>query len=401
MPEHAGLAVRQPGCRRRLDMGIVMKLFRLSLFAAGSLALAGAAHADPLPTPAMTPPLAANADPASVDLGPIGKVYITGQVTGLAAAQNNAVPGNTTDTKLDLSNAQLEIQKTDGPVQFYVQAGAYALPSLGAAYVQSNKLPQETYRYVPVAFLKLAPTSSFNIMIGKLPTLIGAEYTFTFENMNIARGLLWNQEPAISRGVQANYTKGPLTVSASINDGYYSNHYSTGSALVSYALSPADTVAFAASGNFDRTSRSTFATPIAQNNGSIYNLMWTHTAGALVVSPYLQYSVTPKDASLGLPGSASTFGGAVLAKYAFTPKFSLAGRAEVIGSSGSQVSLLYGPQSSAWSLTLTPTWQLKTFFVRGELSYTQLDSAAAGAGFGKAGDQDSQTRAMLETGFLF
>jgi len=31
-------------------------------------------------------------------------------------------------------------------------------------------------------------------MAAKLPTLIGAEYTFTFENMNIERGLLWNQE---------------------------------------------------------------------------------------------------------------------------------------------------------------------------------------------------------------
>ncbi|MDB5450610.1 MAG: hypothetical protein JWQ52_1738 [Phenylobacterium sp.] len=390
-----GLAAARP------DLGIEMKLYRLSLFAAGSLTLAGGAHADPLSTPAMTPPLAANANPASVELGPLGKVYITGQFTGLATTQNNPMPGDTGQTRLDLSNAQFEIQKTDGLVQFFVQAGTYALPSLGAAYVRSDKLPQETYRYVPVAFLKIAPSSSFNIMIGKLPTLIGAEYTFTFENMNIARGLLWNQEPAISRGVQANYSKGPLTISASINDGYYSNRYTTGSALVSYVLSPADTVAFAASGNFDKTSKSTFATPIAQNNGSIYNLMWTHTVGPLVVTPYLQYSVTPKDASLGLPGSASTFGGAVLAKYSFTPQFSLAGRAEVIGSAGSQVSLLYGPKSSAWSLTLTPTWQLKTFFVRGEVSYTQLDSAAAGAGFGKAGDRNSQTRAMLETGYLF
>jgi hypothetical protein len=81
--------------------------------------------------------------------------------------------------------------------------------------------------------------------------------------------------------------------------------------------------------------------------------------------------------------------------------FNLAGRAEYISSSGSQVSLLYGPNSKAWSLTLTPTWQFKTFFVRGEVSWTKLESMGAGAGFGAAGDKDSQTRAMLETGFLF
>jgi hypothetical protein len=219
--------------------------------------------------------------------------------------------------------------------------------------------------------------------------------------MNIARGLLWNQEPAVSRGVQVNYTSGPLTISGSWNDGYYSNHYSTGSALVSYVFSPADTLAFAASGNFDKTDRSTFVTPLAQNNGSIYNLIWTHTSGAWLVSPYIQYSSTPKDVSLGLPGSASTFGAAVLGKYTFNPMFNVAARAEYISSSGSEVSLLYGPKSSAWSLTLTPTWQYKAFFVRGELSYTKLDSAADGAGFGADGNKDSQTRAMLETGVLF
>jgi hypothetical protein len=53
------------------------------------------------------------------------------------------------------------------------------------------------------------------------------------------------------------------------------------------------------------------------------------------------------------------------------------------------------------SLTLTPTWQFKTFFIRGEASYTKLDDAAPGAGFGSAGTADSQTRLMVETGVLF
>jgi hypothetical protein len=376
-----------------------------------ALVIAGVARAEETPaapagptalsSPAMSATLASNANPMSADVGFLGKIYFSGQLTGLGTWQNNAVAGNNDKGKFDLSNAQIEIQKTDGFVQFYVQAGEYNFPSLGAAYVSTGRLTQETYRYVPVAYLKLVPNATFNVMIGELPTLIGAEYTFTFQNMNIERGLLWNQEPAISRGVQVNYTKGPLTVSASINDGYFSEHYSTASGLVSYVLNPKDTVAFAASGSFNKTSRSTFVTPIAQNNGSIYNLIWTHTDGPWVISPYLQYSTTPKDPSLGLAGSASTWGGAVLAKYSFNPMFSLAGRAEYEGSSGSQVSLLYGPKSSAWSLTLTPTWQFKTFFVRGDISYTKLDSAAPGAGFGSTGNRDSQTRALVETGVLF
>lgn len=354
-----------------------------------------------LTSPAMSATLAANANPTSADVGLFGKIYFSGQFTGLGTWQNNPVTGNNSQGKADLSNAQIEIQKTDGVVQFYVQVGEYTFPSLGSAYVGPGRLTDHTFKAVPVAYLKLQPTAEWSFQIGKLPTLIGAEYTFTFQNFNIARGLLWNQEPAISRGVQANYAKGPLTVSMSWNDGYYSNKFDTASGLVAYVVDPKDTLAFAASGSFKKVNVSSFVTPVAQANGTVWNVIWTHTDGPWTVSPYLQYTTTPKYPIAGLPGSASTFGGAVLAKYSFNSMFNLAGRAEYISSSGSQVSLLYGPNSKAWSFTVTPTWQFKTFFVRGEASWTKLDSVAPGSGFGKAGDKDSQSRAMLETGVLF
>lgn len=390
-----------------------MKALKLSFLAAtAAFAMAGAARADdapaaagpmpmPLSTPAMSSSLSSNGAPYSIDTGPLGKIYFGGQITGLGTWQNNAVPGNNEKGKADFSNAQIEIQKTDGVVQFYIEAGTYNFPSLGAAYVSSGRLTEETYKYVPVAFLKLQPTPEFSVLIGKLPTLVGAEYTFTFENLNIERGLLWNQETAISRGVQANYAKGPLTVSIALDDGFYSNHYNTGTALVSYVISPKDTVAFIGQGAFSKVSTSRFVTPIAQNNGTLWNVIWTHTEGAWVINPYLQYTTTPKIAKFGLPSSASTFGGAVLAKYTVSPTLNVAGRVEYIGSSGSQVALLYGTKSSAWSFTLTPTWQVDKFFVRGEVSYTKIDSMGAGAGFGKLGDKDDQVRAMVETGVLF
>lgn len=378
---------------KSLQLSLLAGIGALSVSAAGPAALA-----DPLSTPAMTPPLSANHNPMSFDvLG--SKIFVTGQVTGLGLWQDNSIPGDKS-SRVDFSNAQIELQKADGELQFYVQAGGYSLPSLGAPYVKASDLPDLTYKWVPVYFVKFQPTANFNIMVGQLPTLIGAEYTFTFQNMNVARGLLWNQEPAISRGVQANITQGPWAVSLSFNDGYYSNRFSTGSALVTYTVGKQDTVAFAAQANFGKTSKTSFATPLAQNNGEIYNLIWTHTQGNWQVVPYLQYSHTPSQTELGLPDSGSTFGGAVLAKYNFTPAFSLAGRAEYISSSGGQ-SLLYGPKSNAWSLTLTPTYQFKTFFVRGEVSYTGLDKAAPGSGFGSDGSKDSQTRLMIETGALF
>ena len=47
------------------------------------LALACAAEADPLSTPSMAGPLAANPNPFSVEAGPLGKVYVGGVVSGV------------------------------------------------------------------------------------------------------------------------------------------------------------------------------------------------------------------------------------------------------------------------------------------------------------------------------
>jgi hypothetical protein len=118
------------------------------------------------------------------------------------------------------------------------------------------------------------------------------------------------------------------------------------------------------------------------------------------VQPYLQFSHVGEHESIGIPDSASTIGGAVLVKYSFTPNISLAGRAEYISSSGG-TNLLYGPDSKAWSLTLTPTWQINRFFVRGEVSYAHINNLTTGAGFGSDGTSRAQTRAMVEAGFLY
>ena len=91
----------------------------------------------------------------------------------------------------------------------------------------------------------------------------------------------------------------------------------------------------------------------------------------------------------------------MLGKYAVTSTFNLAGRVEYISSSGSAVSLLYGTKSNAWSFTLTPTLQIKQYFVRGELAYVKVDKGSKGSEFGLAGNKDAQSRAMIETGVLF
>ncbi|MDB5459474.1 MAG: hypothetical protein JWO72_1215 [Caulobacteraceae bacterium] len=405
------------------DRGKIMDRRIVALFASAMLSLpAGAALAQdqaasppgasaaPTLLPAMTAPLAANANPMSFDLGPFGnKVYVTGALTGIALAQGHHVPGDLS-SQADISNAQIMINKPDGLLEYFVQVGDYALPALGAPYLKSTTMTNAAYGVVPQAFVKLAPTGNFSVEVGKLPTLIGSEYTFSFENSNIERGLLWGQEPAVSRGVQANYSTGPWAFSLSWNDGFYSNQYNTVSGAATWTINPANILVFSASGNTKTSRVSSFATPTYLNNESIYNLIYTHTAGPWSFTPYFQYTSIPRIPAIGAGKQVSTVGGALLATYTFDAKsplagFSLPARVEYISSSGSQAdgseSVLYGPGSKAWSFTVTPTFVYKVYFVRAELSYTSASDTAPAAAFGLDGNAKSQTRGLIETGLLF
>src|SRR5579859_3346770 len=240
-------------------------------------ATAPAAPPDPpaaLPSPSMTGPLSA-LPPATFDAGPFGKIAVNGILDGLGMWTGNYTASDKS-TQAALSNGQVFIQKPDGRFQFYLQAGAYNIAALGAPFVATDKTMSKLYGPVPVAFAKFqpgknSPFKNTSLMIGALPTLIGAEYTFTFENMNIHRGLLWNQENAINRGVQVNQVMGKFTASLSWNDGFYSNRYSWLTGSLTYAKGPHSLV-FVGGGNYGQTARQTFATPV-QNNSSIYNVI--------------------------------------------------------------------------------------------------------------------------------
>ncbi len=241
-------------------------------------------------------------------------------------------------------------------------------------------------------------------MVGALPTVMGAEYTFTFENMNIERGLLWNQENAVNKGIQVNQTLGKyLTASFSWNDGFYSNRYSWLSGSLTYTKGP-HSLSFQGMGNLSQTAYQTAATPV-QNNSTMYALVYTYLKGAWIIQPYYQYSNVPTNPEVGVVNGASTNGGALLISRAFKHGFSLPARVEYITSSGSadegSVNLMYGPGSNATSVTVTPTIQKAGFFFRGDLSWAHAGSSTPGYAFGSGGTSTNQVRAVGEVGFIF
>lgn len=339
--------------------------------------------------------------PLSFEGGPVGKVNVDGIVSAMGLFQANHVPGDDS-ARGTISDAQVFVQKASGWWQFYVQAGAYNILTLGAPFLPTHKATSDLYGPVPVAYVKFVPAKNTSIMIGELPTIMGAESTFDFQNMNIERGLLWNQENAVNRGIQVNQTLGKFSMWMSWNDGYYSNKYTWLSGSLGYTNGP-HSVVVAGMGNLSQTPRQTLATPV-QNNGSMYALIYTYTKGPWVVQPYAQFSFVPSNREIRVQG-ASTQGGALLISRTFKRGFSVAARGEYIDSSGSPaqntINLLFGPGSAGWSATLTPTFQHNRFFARTDLSFVRAIDFTPGSAFGSAGRDANQPRAVVQIGFMF
>ena len=104
---------------------------------------APAAAPAPLSTFVLTGPLQW-LPPASFDAGPLGKLYVNGIVTGFSQFQNNSVPGDDS-AQATLSNGQVFIQRADGKVQYYIQAGVYTMQALSVPFVDAQTTMKNFY----------------------------------------------------------------------------------------------------------------------------------------------------------------------------------------------------------------------------------------------------------------
>ena len=396
------------------------------LMAAAALAMAVIANAQTPATPASTPDQAAATAPAAAaptplstfvltgpltwmppatfDAGPLGKLSVNGILTGFSQFQNNSVTGDDA-AQATLSNGEIFIQKADGKFQWFVQAGAYTMPALGTPFVNAQTTMNNFFGPVPVAYLKWQMAKNTQFMLGQLPTLMGAESTFTYQNFNIERGIVWNQENAINRGIQLNQTMGKyFTGSISWNDGYYSNRYSWLSGSLTFTKGHHSLV-YDGMGNLGQTVYQTTATPI-QNNGYMHALIYTYTNGPWIIQPYFQYGDLPTNAKVGVAKGTSATGGAINVSYAFKDGFSIPVRWEYLTSSGNatdgSVNMLgYGAGSAGNAFTVTPTYQKGGMYIRGDLAVVDAMSYTSGDVFGKTGTNANQFRGVLEFGFIF
>ena len=361
-----------------------------------------------LNTPEMLGLLSFDPAPNEIDVVALGKWYIDGVLSGTSLVQDVPAAGDRSAVA-DIGNGQIIVQKIDGLLQFYVQAGTYSIAALGTRYAHLTDSGTELhalYGLLPQAFIKIAPGENVSVVAGKLPSLIGAEDSFTFQNFNIERGLLWNQAPAVSRGLQANYTAGKATLSLSLNDGFYANRYSVVSGSATWTFDTNDSLVLAAQGNTAATKVASIATPLAQNNSTIIDLIYLAVAKPVTLTSYLQYANVPKNTEIGILHGASSYGAALLASVSAGQHWGVAGRVEYLGTTGdaserNATNLLYGAGSGAVSATLTPTYAERHFFARAEASLVQIIELVGNDGFGRDGRDASQIRGVLEVGVIF
>ena len=310
-------------------------------------------------------------------------------------------------SRADLSSAMLTVAKNTGWWRFGITAGTYAFPVVGESVNPTTQAGANTslYHYFPSAYVAFVPNDQLTISLGQLATLLGQEDGFTYQNVNIQRGLVWAAEPVFSRGVRVAYTVGKLSSDLEYNDGYYSGNHRAVEGLAGWAP------------NSNTDFQLAFISPQADTPGNItssiankteFDVMLTQQLGKLQILPYVLFIRSPGSTDLGYARSESATGDVLLANYAFNSVYSLGARYEwfvdhsgLTDTSPNADFVGYGPGSRAASVTVTPEYKQGFFFARAEFSAVNVLNATPGLAFGAGGSSRTQTRTLAEVGVQF
>lgn len=298
--------------------------------------------------------------------------------------------GNPSGSLGDIGSGLVTANATFGDWKISATAGDYGFPALGFALTPDTQpgTNEQLYTALPLASLTYTVNSHLSLAAGKFAALLGQESPFTFQNINIERGVGWSMEPAISRGVQLAYTNGPLTMTLQDNDGYYSGRNRAFEGLLSWAPTAQSTWQFAAIVS-PRDTPPNPTTTIA--NKSEYDFMYTYKTGKLQFLPYFLYVYSPTSAVLGYTNSEYAAAAVAMGTWTFSPQLSVAARYENAwnGSSTADVSpnadlIGFGAGSKVQTFTVTPALHFgNSGVLRLEYSWiTPLAQSRIGAEFG-------------------
>lgn len=307
-------------------------------------------------------------------------------------------------SRSDVTNFLLTPTFNVGQFHATATAGYYDLPTLGCALNPTTQrgANMSLFSAVPLYNISYTPDSHLSFYAGKLLTQLGQEAMFTYQNFNIQRGMGWEVEPLVSRGVRGAYNNGPWGLQVEENDGYYGGNTSRAFES-SLSFAPSGTQTFALAVILPRSNDAPNPTASIANKRE-EDLMYSATFGKFVLTPYLLWIQSPSAANLGY-GKESATAGSLLGTYNFTPRFSLGFRTEFARNASATNDpaansdlIGYGPGSGVTTYTLTPTFKSGWGLVRLEWSSVYVTDLKSGLGFGTGGTGTHQNRYALEFG---
>jgi hypothetical protein len=353
------------------------QLLGLGILAASSLLALQAANA-------MSGPTA-----IQIDGGPLGPLQISGGADGYLYYVNPVAGGE--DTGADVANALIELQKTDGELQFTIEVGSNG----GAIGLGTGSRPGQTsittFDTGPLyaGYITVAPSGTpFTISAGQIGSLEGYESGIDWNNPSQIVTDIFEVQNSQSRGVSGNFTQGPISATVTFGDGFDTGVWNFIQGLLTYTINATNSASLYVAGDLGRTG----------NAARIY--------GGGSVGSYGTYYVNSD-----MIGSHQTWnaGAALFGNYSLssTSPYSIGGWVEYFDSHTSpfdQANWFAGPNSEGVGVAVSPTWQYKDLFARVNAGYLYLlrnTTAGFKYGYGTSGTGRNTVDATLEGGLLF
>ncbi|WP_298213501.1 outer membrane beta-barrel protein [Acidocella sp.] len=375
--------------------------FRLVLLSASSLLCAHSAFALSQP------------DPIMIDGGPLGPIQLSGGADGYFYEQSgtSSSSGSSTlgsnENGVNLGSALIQLQKTTGVIQFNMEIAATdGTPTLGEAI---GKADVDSVGTSPlyVGTITIAPTGMpFKLTAGEVDCVEGPESSFSWNNANLFLSSLYSVENGPSRGVEVDYTHGPLTATVIYGDGWDTGVFNFLQAALDFQFNDNNELDIYYGGNLGRTglnTRTYTGTSVADfgpyfMNSQMFGAYYSYTHGNLNLLPEIQYVYAKVDHQIGIDNFTSNFGAALITDYNFeNSPYSLGGMAEYFTSNGLG-DWFIAPGAQGFGVEATPSWQYKHLFLRASVGFLHL---ITGGAYGNSGNGKNVVQTGLNGGIIF
>ncbi|MCS7083412.1 MAG: porin [Aquificaceae bacterium] len=299
-------------------------------------------------------------------------------------------------TRYDAASVILSISKSPEPIGFTLTGGAYALPVVGLE-LSSTAKTTKLFSPIVLAYLEYAPSKSVSFQVGRLPTLIGYETPFSYQNPTIQRGLVWNSQPVLHHGARFIYSSEGFDLKLGINDGFYTLSKDASLALeLGLSLKPSKDAFITFNTLLPQSDAKPNDTSAPSNKRQV-NLLAGFSHSNISAGLDIVFIEAPKSDKAQVPKRAFATAGAIHLTYLKDP-FKLHVRLEQLkdNSDEGHTDLIgIGDGNSGQSLSISPSYRKGNIFIKTELSLVRAKEPFT------HNNKKTATRAGLEVGFLF